>query len=68
MYKVTHRVWYFRVIADEAGLALEVESLKVDQALELRVDVGVGVVSYHLVLPLQQRNGSLNVRLTEGLL
>ena len=51
---LTHSVGHFRIITDQTGLALQVEALKVYQALKLGVDMGVGVVGYHLILPLQQ--------------
>lgn len=51
---LTHSVGHFRIITDETGLALQVKALEVNQTLKLGVDMGVRVVGYHLILPLQQ--------------
>ena len=55
----TYTIGNFRVIAHKAWFTFEVESIKVHEGLELAVDVRVGVCGYHLILLLQEGDGTL---------
>ena len=57
-----------RVIADQTGFTLQIVAIKVDNGLQLAVDVRVRVRGHHFVLSLQQSNGSLSKGLAQWLL
>lgn len=64
----TYTIGNFRVVAHKAWFTFEVESIKVHEGLELAVDVRVGVCGYHLILLLQEGDGTLYEGVTERLL
>ena len=64
----TYTIGNFRVVAHKAWFTFEVESIKVHEGLELAVDMRVGMCGYHLILLLQEGNGTLYEGVAERLL
>ena len=64
----TYTIGNFRVVAHKAWFTFKVESIKVHEGLELAVDVRVGVCGYHLILLLQEGDGTLYKGVAERLL